>query len=559
MKRGRYFLLFTLLAFLASAVFTSDAMATADPSGDFTGLLDLIHRNSNNWFVSLKGYATNIFWMLALIQLVWTFFPLVFKQADFGEIAGELIRFFIVIGFFYLLLEKSQEYAGDIVNSFRQAGSTAAGLGTTDLMPGDVFDMAVEMALLIGSVGTLNPLTTFMLSLAGLVVLLGFTFIAAFIGLTIIESYIVINASVLFMGFGGSTWTRGYSVAMLRYAVAVGTKLFILTLLVGLVIQSAHQWQRAYDNSDQASMWTMVGLALACAYFCKTLPELVAGLIMGVAPGGGVGMMAAAAVASATAAIGAIATAVTAGAAAPVAAGGVAAASDGGAAATGGGGLAAAINSSITGGAGGASGAVIGGGAATGATARAAGATTKETTGAPGTAGGGTAVGDAATTQKAVRKAGDATASKTANEKASKTTSAAPNTRSSDAVATGNPNPAPTPEKLSDSDLKMAAAGLTRGAGIISAISVPGMEDAASLSLGLAPTQAGTDDTANSSKEVSDANNGAENNTVRGDGVAAPVASEGAARPTAQTSIDAPGDRSILRSLYVPGMEEKTS
>ncbi len=54
--------------------------------------------------------------------------PLVFRQADFGEIVGELIRFILVIGFFYALLLFSAEWADKVVDSFRTAGATAAGL-----------------------------------------------------------------------------------------------------------------------------------------------------------------------------------------------------------------------------------------------------------------------------------------------------------------------------------------------------------------------------------------------------------------------------------------------
>ena len=74
----------------------------------------------------------------------------------------------------------------------------------------------------------------------------------------------MINASVLFMGFGGSQWTREYAISMMRYALAVGAKLFVLTLIVGLIMESTRDWQRAY-NHDETSMWTMVGLALICS------------------------------------------------------------------------------------------------------------------------------------------------------------------------------------------------------------------------------------------------------------------------------------------------------
>lgn len=66
-----------------------------------------------------------------------------------------------------------------------------------------MFGIAVELGDTILHVHTLNPLTAVFVTLSGVIVVLCFGFIAAFMALTLIESYIVINASVLFMGFGG--------------------------------------------------------------------------------------------------------------------------------------------------------------------------------------------------------------------------------------------------------------------------------------------------------------------------------------------------------------------
>ncbi|MCW8164818.1 P-type conjugative transfer protein TrbL [Verminephrobacter aporrectodeae subsp. tuberculatae] len=319
-------ILLGLLLVLASFVFSNAAMAQQsanlhDPSGSFTGLLDLVRNNANQWNDRLTGYATTLFWLLAGIQLIWTFFPLVFRQADFSEIVGELIRFILVIGFFYALLENASVWGEVVVQSFRQAGAHAVATDAADLKtsirPGDIFDVAVQLAKTIGDIDTWNPLAAFMVTLASTLVLLCFAFIAAFMGLTIIESYVVINAAVLFTGFGGSQWTRDYALAIVRYALAVSAKLFVLTLLIGHIIDSSKAWQTAYKHDD-VSMWTMVGLALACAYICKTLPELVAGMISSTSMGGGgttSGMAAASAAgaAGAAAAIGTIANALGAG------------------------------------------------------------------------------------------------------------------------------------------------------------------------------------------------------------------------------------------------------
>ncbi|APH59708.1 P-type conjugative transfer protein TrbL [Granulibacter bethesdensis] len=271
-----------ILFVFGTVLLFSDASNAADlsnPTQSYQGLLDLIQSGANSWNARLLGYAKDLFWSLALIQLVWTFAPLVLKGADIGEIVGELLYFVMIIGFFYALLTNAVTWATDIVNSFRQAGAMAAGVGQ-QLEPGNMFGFAVQMAKTIGETRTVNPLIAGMVSLATVIVLLCFSFISAFMGVTLVESYIVINASVFFLGFGGSQWTRGYATAMARYAVAVGAKLFVLTLLIGIIIQSGNSWAAAYSR-DQVSMWTMVGLSLVCAYLSKKIPDLVQSMISG--------------------------------------------------------------------------------------------------------------------------------------------------------------------------------------------------------------------------------------------------------------------------------------
>lgn len=523
--REQRFTLWVVLLLLASFLVSTDAIAATnlhDPSGSFTGLLDLVKNSASRWDGKLKGYAERLFWMLALIQFIWTFMPLVFKQADFGEIVGELLRFIMVIGFFWALLQFASEWAEAVVNSFRQAGASAAGLGETAIRPGDIFGTAIELANTIGDVETWNPLTAFMVALAGVLVLLCFAFIAAFMGLTIIESYVVINASVLFMGFGASQWTREYAMAIVRYAVSVGAKLFVLTLIVGLITDSAKQWQAAY-NHDDASMWTMIGLAFACAYFAKTIPELVAGMISGVSSGGGssIGGMAAAGAAGAAAAIATIATA---GAAAPAAAGMMGAAGAGGAGAAGAagagavgtGGLAGAINSSFAG-------ASSAGGAASSAGGMASsagvGTSTGGTAAAKGASSAGSRVGGATANsapssapsqpssgvQQAAKQAGKVAQGDDDNGSQAAPGSASPQGASASSGDSSASSSAPSSSTdtgagdagSSDSGAggkggvsgRQVAEGLTRGLGLMSAIAVPGMESAAGLSLGAGQPQ----------------------------------------------------------------------
>lgn len=210
----------------------------------------------------------------------------------------------------------------------------------------------------------------------------------------------------------------------------------------------------------------MVGLALVCCYLTKTIPDLIGGMISGTSMGGGsaIGGMAAAGAAGAAAAIATIATA---GAAAPAAAGALGAAGSSVAAGAGGG-LAGAINSSFAGSnsAGGAA-PSVGGATPTGVGANTGGGAVAKTASSAGVKTGG-----GAATQSANPSSGTQQAAK----QAWKTTQSGDNddqkaTPKGGAVSSGNA-------------MSQAANGGAKALGVIASLTVPGMENAHSASLG---------------------------------------------------------------------------
>lgn len=497
-RRLRFFLV------LASVFVSGDAMAATDLSHADTsvqGLLDLVLQQSHQWSGKLYDYAIRLFWLLASIQFIWTFMPLVMKQADFGEIVGELLRFVLVVGFFLAVMKYSVEWSSAVVDSFRDAAASASGLGRA-LEPGDMLAVALDFGrTMVKGISVFSPAKGLLIAVCAILVLACFAFIAAFMFVTLVESYVIINASVLFFGFGGSQWTRDFAIAPMRFTVAIGAKLFVLTLIVGLIVQSAKQWLAAYTN-DEASLMTMVGLALVCCYLTKTIPDLIGGMISGTSMGGGsaIGGMAAAGAAGAAAAIATIATA---GAAAPAAAGALGAAGSSGAAGAAGaggissGGLAGAINSSFAGGAassvGGATSSGVGASTGGGAATKGASSTGAKT-------GGGTATPSATPSngvQQAAKQAG-----KTAQSGGNNDQKATPK---GGAVSSG-------------SALSQAANGGAKALGVIASLSVPGMENAHSASLGAGvPTSALGEARSTTSAEPPAETVGAESNVIRPD------------------------------------------
>ncbi|MBJ2304319.1 MULTISPECIES: P-type conjugative transfer protein TrbL [Pseudomonas] len=472
----------TFLALVSATLLLSagSVMAAGDvtQSNEMNGLLRMLYQAASEWSPRLQGYALKLLASLALIQLVWTFMPLVMKQADLGEVIGELIRFFMVIGFFYAVIEHSVPWATAVVDSFREAAGTASGLGRA-LQPGDMFAVAVNFSrTIVDGISLFSPGKAVLIALVGCLVLLCFAFIAAFMFVTLVESYVIINASVLFFGFGGSQWTRDFAIAPLRFVVAVGAKLFVLTLIVGIIVTSAKSWLAAYTN-DEASLMTLAGLALVCAYLTKTIPELIGGMISGTSMGGGsaLGGMAAAGAAGAAAAVATIATA---GAAAPAAAGVLGAAGSGASAAgaAGSGGLAGAINSSFAGAANSGTGAVA-------STANAASSGVGASTGGGAALKGSTSAGSSVGGSTANARPSPAQQSNSGVQQAAKQAGKAIQDNDDEDKQQETPKRG---TEGSGNALSQTANGGAKVLGVMASMAVPGMENAHGLSLGAGST-----------------------------------------------------------------------
>ena len=262
-------------------------MAAVEPAGAQDNSLDriveLYRGNARHWEATLAGFALTLFWILATIEFTWAAIQLAFRGADLGEWLSTLVNQVLFIGFFASLLQFSAEWARAIVDSFRQAASAAAQANGASggIAPSDIFDTGMQIAIRFTESASLwSPIASVGLFIGMLVVIICFALIAAFMVLTLVESYIVISAGVLFMGFGGSRWTKDFATRILVYTVSVGAKLFVLQLLVSLGAQIFRDLSTGVAN-DQAGLLTIIGAAIVMLAVTKSVPEMVQGLING--------------------------------------------------------------------------------------------------------------------------------------------------------------------------------------------------------------------------------------------------------------------------------------
>jgi P-type conjugative transfer protein TrbL len=117
------------LALLAASPAAAAGINTmmADVQSQFQGQLATVGN-------AMSGAAKGIFWSLATISFVWSMAQLAMKAADIGEILTELIRFTVVTGIFWFILQNGAAIGMAIAQSFDQlaAAAGAGGVSTPD-------------------------------------------------------------------------------------------------------------------------------------------------------------------------------------------------------------------------------------------------------------------------------------------------------------------------------------------------------------------------------------------------------------------------------------------
>ena len=78
-----------------------------------------------------------------------------------------------------------------------------------------------------------KPGSSLALVFAALIIVLSYGIITLQFIVAMVESYIIVAAGFIFIGFGGSRWTVPYTERYIGLAVSTGVKIMLLYLLIG--------------------------------------------------------------------------------------------------------------------------------------------------------------------------------------------------------------------------------------------------------------------------------------------------------------------------------------
>jgi type IV secretion system protein TrbL len=241
---------------------------------------------STAWFSALGPIAHRIFWIFVAIQLTWSAIWWLLDREDGVGVLASLLRQVVAIGFFYTLLLNGGTWIPAVIQSFSQAGATAAGI--TNLSPSGVFDQGLALAnRILNSTADLGLLDSFFASLVAgitaLVVVIAFAVIAAQLLVVLVESYIVIGAGILFLGFAGSRWTKFFTERYLSYVASVGVKLFVLYLIMGVGMGIAARWMPLLERGGFSPIpfFHVMGDSLVFVFLTWHIPSVAGSMMAG--------------------------------------------------------------------------------------------------------------------------------------------------------------------------------------------------------------------------------------------------------------------------------------
>jgi type IV secretion system protein TrbL len=119
--------------------------------------------------------------------------------------------------------------------------------------------------------------------ITALVVVVAFAVIAAQLLVVLVESFIVIGAGILFLGFAGSRWTKFFTERYLSYVASVGVKLFVLYLIMGVGMGIAARWMPILERGGFSPIpfFYVMGGSLVFVFLTWHIPSVAGSMMAG--------------------------------------------------------------------------------------------------------------------------------------------------------------------------------------------------------------------------------------------------------------------------------------
>src|SRR6185437_12815026 len=285
-NKARLIIIFTIFA--ALTVLSSPLVAAANLKAP-SAILNQYRDQRITWFTAVWPYANTLFGMLAVIEFAWSAAVMLLEKSDIQSWTAALVRKVMWLGAFYALLLYGRFWIPAITDSFEIIGQNAAGTGP--MSPSDVFSRGIDLAGALMATSSsaaffTNLGTSLTMVVTGIITALAFIAITVQFVVAMVESYIIVAAAFIFVGFGGSRWTAPYVERYIGLGVSNGVKIMLLYLLIGTGMNLSVDWMTEAENiasnsSPAMSALEIMGASIIFMMLCWQIPKLFAAVLGG--------------------------------------------------------------------------------------------------------------------------------------------------------------------------------------------------------------------------------------------------------------------------------------
>jgi type IV secretion system protein TrbL len=287
-RRNKTRLIINFTIVVALTVLSSPLVTAANLKAP-SAILNQYRDQRITWFTAVWPYANTLFGMLAVIEFAWSAAVMLLEKSDLQSWTAALVRKVMWLGAFYALLLYGRFWIPAITDSFEIIGQNAAGTGP--MSPSDVFSRGIDLAGALMATSSsaaffTNLGTSLTMVVTGIITALAFIAITVQFVVAMVESYIIVAAAFIFVGFGGSRWTAPYVERYIGLGVSNGIKIMLLYLLIGTGMNLSVDWMTEAENiasnsSPAMSALEIMGASIIFMMLCWQIPKLFAAVLGG--------------------------------------------------------------------------------------------------------------------------------------------------------------------------------------------------------------------------------------------------------------------------------------
>ena len=263
------------------------------PATNFANnILNTMQTVSSGWIPSVMVTAQKLFLDLAGLEVCWSMGEFILQKAQAGweALVISTAKKILQLSIFFWIVSNANTIFWLILNLFQSVSADITGVPL--LSPGTILQTGVNFVSELESgvpiSAFISPTVTFTVAFSNLLILLSFVVVAGQYMVTIVESYIATSAGILMLGFSGSRFTATFADKYFAYAIGVGIKLLMCSVVVALGEGISTQLASAMATPGffayaaiYSNMAELVGISLIYAFMAWYIPQLASSLASG--------------------------------------------------------------------------------------------------------------------------------------------------------------------------------------------------------------------------------------------------------------------------------------